>query len=146
MTDEMFFSDDAKSLRRGKRRARRTETCRPCILWPVDARDLEFQGVAINVSPYGMLVRIMDTVPAGTRVDIQLMRDEDFRDPMAAPIPGIVVRIEEAGDGFADHGIQIIRPDIRRPEPRTYWPERRPSLPERRRSSRMHTIDITIGE
>ena len=116
MQDEMFLSDDLKSLRRGKRRARRTETCRPCLMWPASSPDAELQGVVMDLSPYGMLVRTLGALPAGMEVKVQLMRDEDFRDPLAAPVEGMVVRSVPGGEGFTDHGVQVVQRDIRRPE------------------------------
>lgn len=145
MDDEMFFTTDAASLRRGKRRASRTETCRPCLLWPANNPEMAFQGVAINVSPYGMLVRMLDALPAGTSIMVQLMRDDEFSEPMAAPLKGLVVRNESADDTFYDHGIQLIRPEIPRAEPKPAGPVRRRVGLRPRPRPRMHTLDITVG-
>ena len=146
--DELFFFASDTSLRRGKRRTPRTETCRPCLLWSEDVPEFAFQGIALNVTPYGLLIRMLETIPAGTHVMVQLMRDEEFRDPLAPPIKGIVVRIETDSEGFADHGIQLVRPAIPRAESPLYRTHRRqlPSAPPTRRPSRMHTLDFIIGD
>ena len=146
MPDEMFFGKAKGTLRRGKRARGRTETCRPCLVWPKDAPDLEFQGVALNLTPYGLLVRMMDALPPGTQIRVQLMRDEDFNEPLAAPLAAVVVRTDDLGDGFVDHGIKIEHDNIRR-EQQPFWrPEpKRPAAPPRR-VPRMHMIDFLVGE
>ncbi|MCP4639352.1 MAG: hypothetical protein GY851_02910 [bacterium] len=146
MTDEMFFNTDADSLRRGKRRTKRTETCRPCVVWPADAPEIAFQGVAINVTPYGLLIRMLDSMPPGTQIKVQLMRDEEFREPLASPLDGIVVRVEEGEGGFTDHGVQIEREEIQRAETKPIRPTRKPVPAKPTPKTRMHTVDFTIGD
>lgn len=145
MQDEMFFTDDNKSLRRGKRSAPRTETCRPCIVWAKDAPEVEYQGVIMDLSPYGMLVRMLGTLAPGSEIKVQLMRDEEFRDPLADPLDGMVVRTIVDEDGFTDHGVQIVLTEIPKPPPRPIrMPSQRGSAPRKR--NQMHSIDITIGD
>lgn len=146
MNDDMIYSEGQQSLRRGRRRVQRTETCRPCILWPVDAPDMAFQGVALDVSPYGMLVRMLDALPAGTEIEVQLMRDDQFREPMAPPIKGMVVRSESDEDGFVDHGIQLIRPPIKHYESRPLPPIRRRITTQPVRRTRMYTMDVSMDQ
>lgn len=149
MADEMFFTNDEGSLRRGRRRAPRTEVCRPCIIWPEDAPDMAFQGVVIDVTPYGMCIRMLDHIPVGTKVQIQLMRDEEFKTPLAEPHAGMIVRLSEADEGFVDHGVQLQIREIKRVEQaRPVSIERRRTVVWNRRSaaSRMHTLDITVGD
>ena len=146
MSDDMFLSGDNRSLRRGKRRAPRTETCRPCLLWPKDIPDMTYQGVIINVTPYGMCIRMIDSLPPGSLVQVQLMRDEEFKYPLSAPVEGMVVRNSEEEVGFMDHGVQLLRKAIaqntNRPVVNTV---RRPAAPRRART-RMHTIDLHVTE
>lgn len=144
MTDEMFLSDDKKSLRRGRRRAQRTETCRPCRMWPKDAAELSTQGVIINITPYGMCVRMMDNIAVGTEVSVQLMRDERFNEPLSPPVDGLVVRVSDDPEGFMDHGVQLLQKQLERQDSRPLY-ARRPSSPQKRPRTRMHTIDIRIG-
>ncbi|HOJ34244.1 MAG TPA: hypothetical protein PKY35_11815 [Candidatus Hydrogenedentes bacterium] len=147
MPDEMFFSEDAKCLRRGKRREARTPTCRPCLVWPKDEPEMTFQGVVVDVNPYGMRIRMLDSLPPGTAIMVQLMRDEDFTIPLAAPVEGLIVRNKETAEGLYDHGIQLRLTDFRRSEPSVpLRPIPRPIIPLRRGGqSRMHIIDITVG-
>ncbi len=143
MADDMFLSNDKKSLRRGRRVAARTETCRPCLVQSQSAPELTFHGVVLDITPYGMMVRVMDPIADGTAVVVQLMRDDEFTVPLAEPREGKVVRVQEKPDGFFDLGVQLVREDVRRPEsPPIHIPKRRPM---RYPKSRMHTIDFIVG-
>jgi hypothetical protein len=145
MADEMFFSPDSRSLRRGKRVARRTVTCRPCILWPVDLPEIRMQGVVLDINPYGMLVRMLEPVPVGTRLQIQLMRDDQFQEPLSVPVEGKVVRHAAAEGVFTDHGIRVEQKEVRRQASQgARHASRLAGTPHSR--ARMHTIDITIGD
>lgn len=145
MADDMFFSSDSRSLRRGRRTAKRTPTCRPCLVWPSDAPEIQLQGVVLDINPYGMLVRMLELVPVGTAVHIQLMRDDQFQQPLSAPVEGWVVR-QAAPEGlFTDHGIRIDQKSMPKSRAQAARRAARP-LPLPRNRPRMHTIDITIGD
>jgi hypothetical protein len=144
MSDEMFFSADERSLRRGRRIARRTPTCRACLVWPADAPDMRLQGVVMDINPFGMLIRLLEPLPMDTEACIQLMRDEDFENPLAKPLEGAVVRSIPTSDGFTDIGVRIKLREIPRAESRPIRIERRRPLVTRR--TRMHTIDYTVGD
>lgn len=143
MVDEMFFTHDNQSLRRGKRRAARTVTCRPCLVWTLDNPKGKVQGVVMNVTPHGMLIRMIDMLPIRSGVEVQLMRDDEFREPLAKPVRGVVVRVSEAAGGFRDHGIELVQEEIKRVESRAPVVIKR--KPIRRYTPRMHTIDIRVG-
>lgn len=144
MPDDMFLSSDNRSLRRGNRRAPRTETCRPCLVWPKDAPDLVSQGVIININPHGMCIRMLEPLPPGTSVLVQLMRDEEFKVPLSAPVEGMVVRTSEVDEGFMDHGVQLLQKVIER-EAMSPSHARLNRGRLQRRPTRMHTIDLHIG-
>lgn len=140
MPDEMFFSDDARSLRRGRRIAPRTPTCRPCVLWPKDDPTIRVEGVVMNVNPYGCLVRSLHSFPKGTAIEIQIMRDDDFSQPLSTIQAGEIVRHEKSVPGFTDHGIKLVQKEIRKTESR---PVVRPKAKQGpRRVTRMHTRDL----
>lgn len=144
MPDDMFFSRDERSLRRGKRVAKRTDTCRACLVVPKDGAGQDIEGVVMDVSPYGMLIRMMETLPIGTEVTVQLMRDESFREPFSTPHSGTVVRYEGSPGRFTDHGVELEVKEIIRQESRPVnIAPRRPSPPTP--PTRMHTIDFTVG-
>ncbi len=145
MPDEMFFTQDERSLRRGKRRDRRTETCRPCVLQTADGALHQLEGVVLDMNAHGLLVRTLETLPIGANVSIQLMRDDTFAEPISRTLTGHVVRRDNAGDGFTDHGVKLKESNIRRPERRPAF--RIPAAPERPAApARMHTFDMTVGD
>ncbi len=146
MPDDMFFSADARSLRRGRRRAARTQICRPCLIWPSDAKDVTLQGVALDISPYGMRVRMVETLPPGTPVRVQLMRDEQFTQPFADPVHAVVVRIRDEGNQFTDHGIQIVREAIVHETAKPAEAPRQELPRGGQQQTRMHTIDLRVGD
>ena len=107
MPDDMFFSKDERSLLRGKRVAKRTDTCRPCKLVVQGNPPYELNGVVLDITPHGMLVRAMESIPMGSKLIVQLMRDDSFSKPFSTPHEAIVVRNEGKSEGFFDHGLQM---------------------------------------
>jgi hypothetical protein len=144
MPDDMFFVSDRRSLRRGRRVAKRTETCRPCLVWLKDEPEDRHYGVALDISPHGMRIRMMDALPEAAVVMVQMMRDEEFTLPLTEPIEGIVARSTPEPTGFIDHGIRLAREMLKRVEPRPV-PAATP-LAARGRQPRMYTLDITVGD
>ena len=146
MSDEMFFSDNSRSLRRGKRTRDRTDTCRPCLIWDKAKPKEKFEGVVLDMTPYGLRIRMFDVVPKDTIVLVQLMRDESFEQPLSEPVEGHVVRHIKTRTAFTDHGVKLVLKDIRRQEPRPIEAQKRPSRATRSRIPRMHNIDFIVGD
>lgn len=100
---------------------------------------MHMRGVILDMNAYGMLVRMLESLPPGMRIEIQLMRDDEFREPLAKPVTAMVVRNIVHNDGFVEHGVQVVQHRIRRQESKplrkTPWTPR----PRRRERSRMHT-------
>ena len=144
MPDEMFFSNDERSLLRGRRVAARTDTCRPCLVSLHESVSPMIEAVIMDMTPYGMLVRMMEPLPVGSGVSIQMMRDDGFRESFSSPREGTVTRREEVEGGFTDHGVMLINKTIPKASERPVFIEKRPA---RRKGAptRMHTIDLTIG-
>lgn len=143
MADEMFFSNDERTLIRGRRVASRTETCRPCVIGLANGERLE--GVILNLNPHGLLVRIMSPLEVGSAVEVRMMRDDAFREPLAAARYGKVVRHDASDGAFFDLAIKLDNPEIpKAPERRA--PVDRPRAVSRPQPSRMHTLDLTIGD
>lgn len=143
MPDEMFFSNDERGLVRGRRAAKRTETFRPCLITLPDGGRIE--GIILNLTPHGMLVRLMGTLPVGTRVEVQMMRDESFQKPLAEPRYGAVARLAGSDGMFSDLGIKIDnkRPPSARPKVKEIRP--RVEAPARAKPQGMQTVEITKG-
>jgi len=142
--DEMFFTSDMQSLRRGRRVASRTPVCRPCLVWEKDGSPSPFQGVAMDMSPYGFRIRMLEALPPDARIVVQMMRDDDFEEPLSKPVEGRVVRVQTNTEALTDHGVQLVQRDIRRIQPRPVQVDRRPS--RRTRRTRMYSFDVTVGE
>lgn len=144
MVDAMFFSSDAKSLIRGSRQDARTETCRPCVVNLSDDPDIEFHGVVLDVTPRGMLVRMMEAIPLSTNVSVQLMRDDKYQKKFSSPHHGEIRRIEGTEDGFFNHGVQLFKVVVQKASERPIQiPRARPARP--RHPSRMQTVDYTVS-
>jgi hypothetical protein len=140
----MFFSPDMLSLHRGRRRVSRTPTCRPCVAWLKDCPETRYYGVVLDVSPVGVRIRMLDLLPAGCILCFQMMRDEDFSVPLASPLEGEVVRVQEDRDAFVDHGLLLIQKKLARIESRPVeLPEKKPT---KTKAPRMYSLDITVGE
>lgn len=145
MPDEMFFSKDERSLTRGKRVTKRTDTCRPCMVRIGRGNAAETEGVVMDISPYGMLVRTLDPIPMGSNVSIQLMRDDAFKRPFSQPHQGKIVRQDPIRGGFYDHGVKLKVEKIGYQESPPVTSVNRPNFQRKRSIPRMHTLDITIG-
>lgn len=144
MSDEMFFSNDELSLIRGKRAAARTEVCRPCLIAARGPSPRAVEGVIIDMNPHGMLIRMMEHIPVGSRVVVQLMRDDNFQRAISVPRDATIVRATAAEDGFTDHGVKLVNKGIPKASERPITIERARPRP-RSAPTRMHTIDVTIG-
>ena len=144
MSDEMFFSEDMRSLRRGKRIAPRTETCRPCLVWYADAPGTQYYGVVLDINPHGMRVRMIDALPIGSDVVVQMMRDDEYRFPFANPHKARVMRHHEEMEGMLDHGLKIEQEPVRRFVSTPAQAPTKPAAAPRQRT-RMHTLDVTVG-
>ncbi len=146
MPDDMFFTKDHRSLHRGKRKAARTDTCRPCLVWYRDNPAHKRRGVIMDVSTRGMRVRMLEIVPVGTSIVVQMMRDEEFSYPLSRPIEGRVARQEKREGGFVDHGVALTHKQVKTLQETPIRTSASRPAPGGQRPSRMHTIDYTIGE
>ena len=145
MADDMFFTKDGRALRRGRRISPRTETCRPCLLSVADDPETQFPGVVMDMSPYGMRVRMIEAFPQGAIVTVQMMRDEEYAVPLSDPVQATVARVVPDDTGFMDHGVRILQKVARRAEARPVRP-RKETQTAPARTTRMYTMDVTLGE
>lgn len=112
----MVISSDNRSMQRGRRRSRRTEVCRPCLVWARGDESTKVEGVVLDLNPRGMRIRMLDPIPEGTALTVQLMRDENFQVPLSQPLNVRVVRVAHSPDGFVDHGTVLEIAKIKRAE------------------------------
>lgn len=140
--EHMVTAGEGRSLHRGQRKAPRTKVCRPCILWSEESPEIRVQGVLLDLNPYGMRIRCLQPLEAGTRLSLQMMRDDSFRDPLSPPINVEVMRTEPSRNGFVDHGVRTI---LKRIQPMV-MSRVEPIAPSRAGNApfhRMHTVDLT---
>ncbi len=142
MPDEMFFSNDERALVRGRRTAKRTDTFRPCVITLPDGSQVE--GIILNLTPHGMLVRVMGSLEIGTPIEVQMMRDETFQKPLAEPRYGTVVRLDGTDGVFSDMGVRLEhKRATSRPRAKTIVPRPAPPPPRPAAPKGMQTMDIT---
>ncbi len=143
MPDEMFFSNNERALVRGRRTAKRTDTFRPCLISLPDGGQVE--GIILNLTPHGMLVRVMGSLEIGTPVEVQLMRDETFQKPLAEPRFGTVVRLDATDGTFGDMGIKLEHKRVAaRPRAKTIvMRQAPPAAPRPKAPKGMQTIEVT---
>lgn len=110
----MVISPDNRSMQRGRRRASRTAVFRPCLVWIPDSPDVTYEGVVLDLNPRGLRIRMLDEFPEGARLNVQLMRDENFQVPLSQPLTVNVVRVGRSPDGFVDHGTLLEVAKIRK--------------------------------
>ena len=144
MPDDMYFARNERSLYRGKRAASRTETCRPCLMRPLAGEELTIKGVILDINPFGMMIRSIESVAVGTKVTVQLMRDEHFQEPFSSILNGRVVRHLGTSGTFTDHGVRLDKDDGAQQESKPIKIEQK-RRPAARKTTRMHTIDYTVG-
>jgi len=140
----MFFSNDERALVRGRRAAKRTDTFRPCMLTLPDGTQVE--GIIQNLTPHGMLVRVMRSLDIGTPVEVQMMRDETFKKPLAEPRFGTVVRLDGTDGTFSDYGIKLEQKRAASPRARakTIVTRSKPeSEPRKKAPKGMQTLEVT---
>ena len=141
----MILSPDQRSLRRGRRRAPRTQVCRPCLVWVPEQPEEKHEGVLLDLNPHGMRLRAVESFDETRIVVLQMMRDEHFQVPLSVEIRARIVRRETTPSGLTDLGLAVLPPEIRRPNEGRILPLRRTTT-TRRQQTRMHTVDFLVGE
>ncbi len=142
--EDMVVSTDARSMRKGRRVAPRTEVCRPCLIWSEETPGEKTEAVVMDLNPHGMRIQALDAYPPGSVVQVQMMRDEEFQIPLSEPITVRVIRVTE-DNGFFDLGVRLVLKRIRRvAEVRLMRPMA--PRPTRRIGTRMHIADYAIDE
>ena len=143
MADNMFFSADGKTLKKGRRIAERTPVRRPAEFWRADDKDGRNQGLIRNLNPYGLLLEAAGGLPVGTVIRVELKRDEFFAGCLSC-VKGKIVRALDTGRGTWQMGVQLIleRPKLASKPIRI---EPKKSTLPKRHPTRMHTLDIVLG-
>jgi hypothetical protein len=85
------------------------------LVWLPDAEEEKMEGVVLDLNPRGLRVRMLDPFPEGSRLMVQLMRDDEFQVPLSQPLKVLVVRTQGSQDGFYDHGTLLEVSKIKKP-------------------------------
>jgi hypothetical protein len=139
----MFFSADGKTLKKGRRIARRTAVRRPAEFWCADDEGGLYQGLIRDLNSYGLLLESGRDLPVGTLIQVELKRDGYFSGPLSC-VKGRIVRVVDTSRGTWQMGVQLI---LARPEPASKpirIEPRKSTLPERK-PTRMYTLDTVLG-
>ena len=113
MADDMFFTADGKTLRKGRRVTKRTPVKRPATFWRADDNGRLHQGLIRDLNSYGLLLESGRGLPVGTVIQVELKREGYFAGPLSS-VKGKVVRVVDTGRGTWQMGVQLI---LARPEP-----------------------------
>ena len=143
MPDEMFFSNDSRSLVKGQRRDRRTPTRRPAVFHKTNGESKTHHGVVLDLNAYGLRVRTVVRLPEGTPIEIYLRRN-GLNSDLSKGLLGRVARTERISNRQFDMGVELDVPAIELPRTEVLEiPMRRAS--RRRPASRMHVVDFVVG-
>ena len=143
MADEMFFSVDGKTLKKGRRAAKRTLVSRQAEFWRADDQGGLLQGLIRDLNSYGLLLESNEALPVGTKIWVELKRDELFADSLSC-VKGEIVRLVDIQSGAWHMGVQLaIAPPKPVSNPIRITPKRS-TLPERR-PTRMYSLDYVVG-
>ena len=143
MADEMFFSADGKTLRKGRRKAKRTPVKRPAGFWCADDQGGIFQGLVRNLNPYGLLLESDKDLPVGTEIWVELKRDELFADSLSC-LRGKIVRVSDTQTGVWHMGVQLAVVPPKSASKPIRITQKISTLPGRR-PTRMYSLDYVLG-
>ena len=143
MPDDMFFTNNDRALRKGRRRAKRAAVRRTIEFYRAGDDKNRFKGVLADLTTYGALLVSEEAFPAGTLISLTVVRDESDDTPLTQ-IRGRVRRLEERSDGYAEMGVEFVRKPATGSRRKLAVPERkeRPHLP---RQQGVHIIDVILG-
>jgi hypothetical protein len=143
MADDMFFSADGKTLRKGRRIAKRTPVTRPAEFWCADDQGELLRGVVKDLSPYGLLLECKQVLPVGTKICVELKKEELFADTLTSLMCKIV-RSVETEFGPWHMGVQRLLPPTKTASKPLRITPPKTSAPKRR-ARRMYNLNWVVG-
>jgi len=90
-----------------------------------------------------MRIRMMDLLPSSSQVIVQMMRDEEFKVPLSRPVEATVVRHQDDAAGMVDHGVRIIRKQLRQSGTSRAASS---SGGGSSRATTVYTLDVSVGD
>jgi len=145
MADDMFFSDDHRALRKGRRTHKRTPISRLVIFHLVDKPEEQFQGRVRNLSRDSALLDSPVFLPIESEVELDVQKDAKGIGGSLIQIRGVIARVERKGNSTFEFGVRLIAEELPEKGPPPRRPRPVPPPPPARKPSRMHIMDI-IGK
>lgn len=115
MVDELYFSPDGKSLRRGQRTSKRRPIDRRVTMWRVGDEANPTEGQATDISMDGLMIQAAAGFAVGDEIMVDVRRGKDLDTPTFLYARARIVRIVERNDGLSGYGIHLIAKE-RKPE------------------------------
>ncbi len=146
MADKMFFSDDHRSLRKGRRNHPRTDVSRPVVFHPADSPDEKIQGRLRNLSRDSALLESPIFLPIDSEIELNVQKDDKGIGGTLIQIKAIIARADRNEDSIFELGLRLVQSNLPDKKPPTRRPRAVPPPPPTRKPSRMHILDIIVGE
>jgi len=115
VVDELFFTPDGKSLRRGRRGSKRHAIERLVHIWRPGDEENRAIGVATDISLEGVLVYTSEPFGIGEEVMLDIKRSKESDGPTFIYVRGEIVRHTPPRNGMLGLGIRM-RAKERKPD------------------------------
>ena len=92
MVEELFFSEDGKSLRRGHRNANRRDVERMVTIQRVEGDGEPVVGLALNISLEGIFIQTAEPFEVGEKLMIDVKEGKELDTPSYMYVRGQVMR------------------------------------------------------
>ena len=108
VVEELYFSSDGKSLRRGQRSSKRRPIDRHVEMWRVGDQANLIQGRATDISMDGLMIEATGDFVIGDEIMVDVRRGKELDTPTFLYARARIVRIIERSDGLSGYGIHLI--------------------------------------
>lgn len=108
MAEELYFSPDGKSLKRGKRGAKRRPIDRRVEMWRLGEEDQRVEGTATDISLDGLMIRAPADFTIGEEIMVDVRRGKELDTPTFLYARARVVRIVDGDAGGRGFGLRLV--------------------------------------
>ena len=115
MAEELYFSPDGKSLKRGKRASKRRPIDRQVEMWRVGEEGTIVEGRATDISLDGLMIHTAGDFALDDEIMVDVKRGKELDGPTFLYARARVVRIIEVDGGLRGLGIRLLAKE-RKPE------------------------------
>lgn len=113
MVEELYFSEDGKSLRRGRRASKRREIERSVQIWRPGQEETPAVGIATDISLEGILLHTPEPFAVGDEVLVDVKRGKNLEADTFLFVRGEVRRSEKLKNGRYSLGIRMMAKERR---------------------------------